>query len=170
MPARAVRRRITRISTSPDDRSERADLLAAEEPLGIRIGGQAVSLTMRTPGDDIDLVAGFLLSEGMVMAAADIVSIRLCDGVQCGHDHEADDETLGNIADVVLRPGLSVPPELRRNFMTSSSCGVCGKASIADLRVAGHTDLTADQVRVTPAVLAGLPDALRAAQRIFDRT
>src|SRR5580698_9582994 len=143
MPARAVRRRITRISTSPDDRSERADLLAAEEPLGIRIGGEAVSLTMRTPGDDIDLVAGFLISEGIVTTAADITSIRICDGQQRGHDHAAGDAALGNIADVVLRRGLDVRPELRRNFMTSSSCGVCGKASIEDLRVTGEINLAA---------------------------
>ncbi len=169
MAGRTARRRVTRISVDAGAASERADLLATEEPLGIRIGGQAVSLTMRTPGDDIDLTAGFLVSEGIVASAADIVSIRICDGLQCAHDHSASDE-VGNIADVVLRPGLAVRPELRRSFLTSSACGVCGKASIEDLHVPGRFDLFQDQVRVTAAVLAGLPDVLRDAQRVFERT
>jgi len=179
---RTARRRITRIrvgGTAADDTetastepaattvSEHADLLAAEEPLGIRIGGEAVSLTMRTPGDDIDLTAGFLFSEGIVGSAADIVSIRICDGSQCGHDHEADD-AMGNIADVTLRAGLTAGS--RRNFLTSSACGVCGKASIAELRVPGRFGLDEDQVQVPAGVLAGLPDALRRAQRVFERT
>ncbi len=150
--------------------SQRADVLAAEEPLGIRIAGQAVSLTMRTPGDDIDLTAGFLLTEGIVATAADITSIVICTGEQCGHAHDGEDhESLGNIADVTLRPGLH-QEATRRNFLTTSACGVCGKASIADLRVTSPCDLRSDQVQVSPAMLAGLPDALRAAQRVFERT
>jgi FdhD protein len=168
---RTARRRVTRITLEPGQVSERADLLAAEEPLGIRIGGQAVTLTMRTPGDDVDLTAGFLVSEGIVTAAGDIESIRVCTGEQCGHDHDADDAAeLGNIADVLLRPGLELRPELRRNFMTTSACGVCGKTSIAELGVTHPYDLFSDAVRVTPALLAALPDALREAQRVFDRT
>jgi FdhD protein len=166
---RTARRRVTRINVAAGGTTERADLLAAEEPLGIRIDGQAVSLTMRTPGDDIDLTAGFLVSEGIIASAADIFSIRICDGQQCGHDHSDDDE-VGNIADVALRPGLTVLPGLRRSFLTSSACGVCGKASIEDLHVPGRFDLFQDRVQVTAAVLAGLPDALREAQRVFDRT
>lgn len=175
MAGRTARRRVTRISVDAaagrgGATSERADLLAGEEPLGIRIGGQAVTLTMRTPGDDIDLAAGFLVSEGLIDTAADIASIRICDGVACGHQHAEDDDDIGNIADVTLRPGLQVRPELRRNFLTTSACGVCGKTSIDELRVTGKFDLFADRVMVTPAVLAGLPDALRDAQRVFDRT
>jgi FdhD protein len=169
VPGRTARRRVTRISVDAGGADERADLLAAEEPLGIRIGGQAVSLTMRTPGDDIDLTAGFLVSEGIIASAADIASIRICDGQRCNHDHEGG-VAVGNIADVDLRPGLGVPPGLRRSFLTSSACGVCGKASIEDLHVPGHFDLFKDQVQVTAAVLAGLPDALRQAQRVFERT
>ncbi len=169
MTGRTARRRVTRISVDPAAAGQRADLLAAEEPLGIRIGGQAVSLTMRTPGDDIDLTAGFLVSEGIVAAAADIASIRICAGERCGHDHAAGD-SVGNIADVTLRPGLTVSPELRRNFMTTSACGVCGKASIADLHVTGNFRLSDDDTIVTAAVLAALPDALRRAQRVFERT
>jgi FdhD protein len=170
MTGRTARRRVTRITLAPEQASERADLLAAEEPLGIRIGGQAVTLTMRTPGDDIDLAAGFLVSEGIITGPADIASIRVCTGEQCGHDHDTDDTDLGNIADVTLRPGLELRPELRRNFLTTSACGVCGKTSIAELAVTSPYGLFSDQVRVTPALLAALPDALRDAQRVFDRT
>jgi FdhD protein len=170
MAGRTARRRVLRITLADGAATlatERADLLAAEEPLGIRIGGQAVTLTMRTPGDDIDLAAGFLVSEGVVRQPADLAEIRICSGERCGHgDHEG----AGNIADVTLAPGLEIAPELRRNFLTTSACGVCGKSSIAELSVTSCYDLSADQVTVSPAVLAGLPDALRAAQRVFDRT
>jgi FdhD protein len=168
--ARTTTRRITRIHVPTSQVSEQADLLAAEEPLGIRIGGQAVTLTMRTPGDDIDLAAGFLVSEGIVACAADIASIRICGGADCGHgDHRAGGVG-GNIADVELRAGLRVSPGLRRNFMTTSACGVCGKASIAELEVAGRFRLADDQCLVAPEVLARLPDELRRAQRVFERT
>jgi FdhD protein len=180
---RTARRRVTRISVpetggpetggpetgGPETGvSERADLLATEEPLGIRIGGQALAMTMRTPGDDLDLVAGFLVSEGIAARPSDIAAITVCTGERCGHDHE--DGGLGNIADVVLRPGLAVHPELRRNFLTTSACGVCGKATIAELRVTSPYDLTTDRVRVGAATLARLPDTLRQAQRVFERT
>jgi FdhD protein len=169
MAGRTARARVTRVTVDSSAVSERADLLAAEEPLGIRIDGQAVSLTMRTPGDDIDLAAGFLVSEGIVASLADIAAIRVCDGRRCGHDHEAGD-AVGNIVDVTLRPGLTIRPELRRAFLTSSACGVCGKASIEELRVPGRFDLAGDLVEVRADVLAGLPDMLRSAQRVFERT
>jgi FdhD protein len=167
VPGRTARVRVTRVGA--EGRSERADLLAAEEPLGIRIDGQAITLTMRTPGDDIDLAAGFLVSEGIVTSPADIAAMRVCDGERCGHDHEAGD-AVGNIVDVALRPGLSVRPGLGRAFLTSSACGVCGKASIADLHVPGRFDLFNDRVDVPADVLAVLPDKLRDAQRVFERT
>jgi FdhD protein len=178
MAGRTARRRVLRISLPAHAgeaalATQRADLLAAEEPLGIRVGGEALTMTMRTPGDDIDLAAGFLVSEGIARSAADIAEIRICSGERCGHaDHEGDGtgEGAGNIADVTLRPGLSVRAELRRNFMTTSACGVCGKTSIAELSVSADYDLSADRARVTPETLAALPEALRAAQRVFDRT
>jgi FdhD protein len=169
MTSRTARRRVLRV-TLDGGAAPRADLLAAEEPLGIRIGGQAVTLTMRTPGDDLDLVAGFLVSEGIAASAADIADMRICSGERCGHDHDEDHEDLGNVADVTLAPGIVLRDGQRRNFLTSSACGVCGKTSIAELSVSGNYDLSRDAARVTPEVLAGLPDALRAAQRVFDRT
>ena len=83
----------------PGKAASRADFLAAEEPLGIRVGGTALTMTMRTPGDDIELAAGFLVSEAVVRSPADITGIKLCDGTSCGHgDHDG----LGNIVDCLL--------------------------------------------------------------------
>lgn len=181
MAGRTARRQVLRVSLPGEPGAGRAaedgaltrlraDLLAAEEPLGIRIGGQAVNLTMRTPGDDIDLTAGFLISEGIIGSARDIASIRICSGERCGHQHDDDDDEMGNIADVILRPGLEPQHAVHRNFLTTSACGVCGKASISDLRVTSAYDLFADQTRITATVLATLPDVLRDAQRVFERT
>jgi FdhD protein len=150
--------------------SERADLLAAEEPLGIRVGGQALAMTMRTPGDDLDLVAGFLVGEGIARSPGDIRDITVCSGERCGHAGHEDSAELGNVADVTLAPEAAAVPLRSRGFLTTSACGVCGKTSIAELSVSGNFDLSADHTAVTAAVLAGLPDALRAAQRVFDRT
>jgi FdhD protein len=147
----------------------RADLLATEEPLGIRVGGDALAITMRTPGDDIELAAGFLVSEAVVRSRADIAEIKICDGTSCGHASH-DDGDLGNIADVTLAAGVTVPGGARRNFMTTSACGVCGKTSIEDICVLPHAPLASDQTLFDPAVLVTLPDRLRDAQRVFSRT
>ncbi len=173
MTGRTARRKILRIRLPdtgvPGDLhvSERSDLLAGEEPLGIRVGGQALTMTMRTPGDDVDLAAGFLVSEGIVHAPGDIATIRLCDGTACGH---AGHEGTGNLVDVELRPGLAAEPPVRRNFMTTSACGVCGKASTDELFVARTWDLGEDQVRMPASRLAGLPQVLKDAQRVFAST
>jgi FdhD protein len=146
----------------------RADFLAAEEPLGIRVNGSALSMTMRTPGDDVELAAGFLVGEAIVKSATDIAEIKLCDGASCGHDHRQDD--LGNIADVRLAAGVAVDASARRNFMTTSACGVCGKTSIEDICVLPQAALSGDDTRFSAAMLATLPDRLREAQRVFART
>jgi len=166
MTGRTARRRVLRV-TVPGGATARADLLAAEEPLGIRIGGEAFTLTMRTPGDDIDLAAGFLVSEGVIRSASDLVTIRICSGGECDHD---DHDATGNVADVTLSPGASAGQARRRSFLTTSACGVCGKASIDELAIRSPYDLSADQSTVAPALLARLPDRLRDAQRVFDRT
>ncbi len=172
MTGRTARRRVARLTIpdqagQPAGHSERSDLLATEEPLGIRVAGQAVSLTMRTPGDDIDLAAGYLVAEGVVRAPGDIASITLCDGTRCGH---AGHDGLGNVVDVELRPGLAMAPALHRNFLTTSACGVCGKTSLADLFVEQTWDIAADPVRIPATALAAMPGALRAAQRVFAST
>jgi FdhD protein len=156
----------------PGRSTSRADLLAGEEPLGIRVNGTALTMTMRTPGDDLELAAGFLVSEAVIRSPDDIVEIKLCDGTACGHADQngADHNGMGNIADVTLAPGVTVTPGARRNFLTTSACGVCGKTSIADVCVLPHASLAADTARFAPDMLATLPDRLRDAQRVFSRT
>jgi FdhD protein len=158
-----IRRRVLRLSdTGP---AERADTLVAEEPLELRVGGRPVSVTMRTPGDDFDLVAGFLVTEGIVTGTEQLVTMRYCAGT------DDDGANTYNVIDAVLAPG-TVLPELavNRNFYTTSSCGLCGKASIDAIRTMAHYDVSGDPLRLTPAVLAKLPETLRAAQRLFSRT
>ena len=181
MSTRTQRRRIQRISVSDDPAAgsagpsagARADLLAVEEPLEIRIGGQPLTVTMRTPGDDIDLAAGFLFTEGLLSPAIDLRQIRMCDENVADATLEVAD--LPSAAEVqratdARRAQQSAQERAQRNFLTTSACGVCGKESIDAIRVRSRYDLTADQTQVSPAVLAGLPDRLREAQRVFAST
>ncbi|WP_267242430.1 formate dehydrogenase accessory sulfurtransferase FdhD [Streptomyces sp. PR69] len=144
----------------------RPDTLVAEEPLEIRLNGKPLAVTMRTPGDDFALAAGFLVSEGVIGAADEVRSIVYCAG--------ADDEGVNtyNVVDVQLAPGVPVPETgLERNVYTSSSCGLCGKTSLDAVRtVARFPVADAPRVRVSPALLAELPGRLRSAQQVFDRT
>ncbi|MGH3296883.1 MAG: formate dehydrogenase accessory sulfurtransferase FdhD, partial [Trebonia sp.] len=149
--------------------SARADLLAAEEPLGIRVDGTALTMTMRTPGDDVELAAGFLVGEAIVRGRDDIAAMRVCDGTTCGHLDHTDDE-IGNIVDISLAPGVEVTSAARRAFMTTSACGVCGKTSINDICVLPQAPLSADSTVFEPAVIASLPDRLGEAQRVFSST
>ena len=171
MSGRTARRRVLRVTLPgdgrPGGRASRADLLAGEEPLGIRVDGTALTMTMRTPGDDLELAAGLLVSEAVIGSPADIAEIRLCDGTACGH---AGHGGMGAIADVTLAPGVAVAPGARRNFMTTSACGICGKTSIEDVCVLPPAALAADTARFAPDMLAALPDRLRGAQRVFSRT
>ena len=141
------------------------------------MNGTALTMTMRTPGDDLELAAGFLASEAVIRSPADIAEIKLCDGTACGHagqngagHHGAGHNGMGNIADVTLAPGVTVTPGARRNFLTTSACGVCGKTSIEDICVLPHASLAAETARFAPEMLATLPDRLRDAQRVFSRT
>jgi FdhD protein len=153
-----VRRRVAHI----DERGARGrpDTLVVEEPLEIRLSGRPLSVTMRTPGDDFDLVPGFLHGEGIVRTADDVQAMRYC----------ADTDTM-NVIDVTLADGVE-PPEVSpdRSFLMTSACGVCGKTSIDAIRQRSRYDVAADPARLDPAVLAGLPETLRAAQRVFERT
>jgi FdhD protein len=177
---RTQRRRIQRISVSDDPAGAagplagaRADLLAVEEPLEIRIGGQPLTVTMRTPGDDIDLAAGFLFTEGLLSPAVDLRQIRMCDENVADATLEVAD--LPSAAEVARatdarRAQQQAQQRAQRNFLTTSACGVCGKESIDAIRVRSRYDLTADRMQVSPAVLAALPDRLREAQRVFAST
>jgi FdhD protein len=161
MTGRTARARVLRVqaddgAAAGPGAESRADLLAVEEPLEIRLNGVPLTVTMRTPGDDIDLAAGFLAAEGVVASPGDIAGIRMCDE---------------NVADVTLAGPVPAAAEgVRRNFLTTSACGVCGKDSIDAIRVRARYDVSADPVRVSPAVLASLPIRLREAQRVFAST
>ncbi|MEV0702116.1 formate dehydrogenase accessory sulfurtransferase FdhD [Saccharopolyspora sp. NPDC050389] len=158
-----VRRPVLRIRDGVP--SQRPDTLAAEEPMEIRVGGRPLTVTMRTPGHDFDLAAGFLVSEGVVHSTEDVTAIRYCAGAT------ADGGNTYNVVDVALAPGVAPPDaSLERNFYTTSSCGLCGKASLEAVRTTTTWPLGEDSLRIEPATLAALPDRLRAAQRVFDST
>ncbi|MFJ2650008.1 formate dehydrogenase accessory sulfurtransferase FdhD [Streptomyces sp. SID3212] len=144
----------------------RPDTLVAEEPLEIRLNGKSLAITMRTPGDDFALAAGFLVSEGVLAAASDVQSIVYCAGAK------DDGSNTYNVVDVRLAPGVPVPDiTLERNVYTTSSCGLCGKASLDAVRTTARFTIDdTPPVRLEPTLLAGLPDRLRAAQEVFDRT
>ncbi|MFD7704419.1 formate dehydrogenase accessory sulfurtransferase FdhD [Streptomyces caelestis] len=146
--------------------SSRPDTLVAEEPLEIRLNGRPLAVTMRTPGDDFALAAGFLVSEGVLATASDLQNIVYCAGAT------VDGSNTYNVVDVKTSPGVVIPDiTLERNVYTTSSCGLCGKASLDAVRTtARHPIADAPALRVEPELLAGLPDRLRAAQRVFDRT
>jgi FdhD protein len=141
------------------------DTLAVEEPLEIRVGGRALTVTMRTPGHDFDLAAGFLVSEGVTRGSADIVGIRYCAGAL------DDGSNTYNVVDVTLADRVPQPdPSVERNFYTTSSCGVCGKASLDAVRTSASWSVRDDAVLFEASLLAQLPDKLRAAQAVFERT
>jgi FdhD protein len=159
-----VRRPVLRIAAGRPP-TRRPDTLAAEEPMELRVGGRALAVTMRTPGHDVELAHGFLLTEGVITAPGDVVTARWCDSV---------DDTGANtynVLDVALAPGVA-PAEagVERNFYTTSSCGVCGKASLDAVRLRSRFPPAGDPVRLDAETLYGLPDALREAQRIFEST
>lgn len=145
--------------------SVQSDMLSVEEPLEIRLrhdlagrpAHTVVSVTMRTPGNDCELAAGFLFTEGILDEPEQVASIHLCRS--------------GNVVCVQLRPGVAVDlTRLERHFYTSSSCGVCGKASLEAVRISARHRLREGQPVVEAEVISRLPEALRAAQTVFDRT
>ncbi|MDT7709166.1 MAG: FdhD protein [Pseudonocardiales bacterium] len=158
-----IRRPVLHIDAGGSTR--RQETLAAEEPLEIRVDGKPLSVTMRTPGHDIELAHGFLLTEGVIGGSSDVLAARYCDSVD-----DAGRNTY-NVLDLALAAGVEPPdPSLERNFYTTSSCGVCGKASLDAVKLKTRFSPVADPVAVTPATLSTLPDSLRAAQKLFDST
>jgi FdhD protein len=143
----------------------RVDHLAGEEPLEIRVHGTPFTVTMRTPGHDFDLVAGFLVSEGVVHAGDQIARMDYRAGIGATGERDY------NVVDVRLAPGVPLPDtSMQRHVYTSSSCGVCGTASIDAVRKVSRHDLTADRVTVRLDHLLALPDRLRERQEVFSRT
>jgi FdhD protein len=146
----------------------RPDTLAVEEPLEIRLdhgaGAETFTVTMRTPGHDLELALGFLVSEGVARTPSDVLAARHCPDAA----RDADGEPTHNVVEVRLRAGIVVP--VARYRQVSSACGICGTASIDAVRTASAHTVGDDGVTVTGTTLAALPDKLRAAQRVFDRT
>jgi len=149
-----------------------ADSVAVEEPLEIRLAfstpdGRAtrsISITMRTPGNDNELAAGFLFSESIIRQAGDIASIEACGPV-------APDSGNHNVVRVELVPDVSVDlGRLQRHFYTTSSCGVCGKTSLDALRIVGIEPLTDNCLKFHGDTLIEIPGKLRALQATFDKT
>jgi FdhD protein len=157
-----MRRRVQRWSVR-NDVVVRPDSLAAEEPLEIRIDGEPFTVTMRTPGDDMDLVLGFLVSEGIIRSREDVRTAAYCAGAI------EDGVNTYNVIDVLLDREVSGRRPVR-NVLTTSACGLCGRSSIDEVRTTAPYDLSRDEVRWEPKQVLGYPDALRAAQKVFEST
>ena len=167
--ARRTSKTKTRVRVVEEGRGRvRPDVLATEEPMEIRLLAgqtkQTVAVTMRTPGADFELAAGFLYGEGIIDSAEDILKISYC------VDSDLDTEQRYNIVNVELRGGreFDLRP-LERHFYTTSACGVCGKASLEQLELRGCPVLPAGP-EVPPEIIYSLPDTLREAQGLFDAT
>ncbi len=154
------------------DGGDRDDVVATEEPLEIRLSWtqpdgrraqKSISITMRTPGSDEELAAGFLLTEGIIAGPAELEAIGPC-GPPAANG-------LINVVRVDLAAGVEVDlARLERHFYTSSSCGVCGKASLEAVAVQGRYELRGNALRISADNLGALPERLRGMQSVFDRT
>jgi FdhD protein len=135
------------------------DALAVEEALEIRLGERSLSITMRTPGNDFELAAGFLFSEGIIRIPADVRSWgRPSDG------------SLDVVVVELVEGKRQAPAPLERNFLMTSACGVCGKASLSDLEVNSCPVLPLDDIQIEPETVHRLPAQLRKGQSVFNNT
>ncbi|MBB4136692.1 formate dehydrogenase accessory sulfurtransferase FdhD [Gordonia humi] len=156
---------ITKVSVA-ESSDRRVDMLAVEEPLEIRVAGRPLVVTMRTPGHDVELAAGFLVSEGVIAGSDDFYS-----AIHCGGPGTGGQENTYNVLDITLAAHVAPPrPEVERSFYTTSSCGVCGKASIDAVHTVSAYDVTADETVVRADRIAEFPESLRAAQAVFAKT
>ncbi|MCW2521620.1 MAG: formate dehydrogenase family accessory protein FdhD [Mycobacterium sp.] len=158
-----ARRRASHLTA--DTVTTRPETLAVEEPMEIRINGTAITVTMRTPGSDVELAQGFLLTEGVIGQRDDIARVQYCRGA------DEDGVNSYNVLDVSLAPNVVMPDvDVTRNFYTTSSCGVCGKGSIDAIRLISRHSPGDDPTVVATETLSAMPDQLRSAQRIFATT
>ncbi len=163
MPRKGRSVDLTQVSEWDDGTLRRKDdYLAGEEPLEIRIGKHPLSVTMRTPGHDLELAAGFLFTEGLVQRPEQILKLQTASPESAPNS--------GNVVQVELTPD-AVPDfdKMRRHFFAASSCGICGKASIDSVRSRLLQPPNPD-FRLAPEMLLRLPDALRSSQDVFERT
>lgn len=163
MSRKARRVDLTQVSEWDDGKLRRKDdYLAGEEPLEIRIGEHPLSVTMRTPGHDLELAAGFLFTEGLVQRREQVLKLEsaIPDGAP----------GRGNVVQVELTPDAEPDfDKMRRHFFATSSCGICGKASIDSVRSRLLEPPNPD-FRVAPELILRLPDVLRSSQDVFERT
>lgn len=174
----SARRRLTRYVSGEGIRS-RPDSLAVEEPLELRVNGSPLTVTMRTPGHDVELAHGFLVTEGVITGSDDVATARYCAG-SVGVEDVALPDGLGtiraeqntyNVLEIALAEGVADPAlTVQRNFLTTSACGVCGKASIEATLLQTRWPVGEDPLRLDPELVLELPERLRAEQRTFDRT
>ena len=160
---------ITRVGK--DSQESVPDLVVSEEPLEIRIGHGlegdrkqfSLSVTMRTPGNDEALCIGFLFTEGIINSMADVLSVKYCEDL-------GRKEGMENLMRVELQPSIEIDDQqFKRNFYTTSSCGVCGKASIDSIKVTCDP-IESEEISVAKALLFEMPDKLREAQKVFEHT
>jgi len=153
--------------TNGEASASRKDVVVTEEPMEIRLVAtqerQSIAITMRTPGNDFELAAGFLFAEGVIQNKNDIRALSYC------VDKDIDEEQRYNIINVYLN-SKTLPdiPSLERHFFTTSACGICGKASLDALELRGLEPL--NPIPIKPEVLTSLPDKLRKAQGLFEQT
>ena len=166
------RRRVLRVRDGV--RTERADTLVAEEPLEIRVNGRRLAVTMRTPGDDFALATGFLVSEGVLATPGELARVTYCAGAtgpEGGNTYNIVDVRLAEPAPGQAGFAAAELDRLSRQVYTTSSCGLCGKASLDAVRTTARWPLPlTGGPRLDPELLAALPERLRAAQRVFSRT
>lgn len=158
-----ARRPVRHVSAGTAKR--RPETLAVEEPLEIRVNGTPITVTMRTPGSDFELAQGFLLTEGVITRRDDVEAIRYCSGAG------PDGLNTYNVLDITLAAGVPAPDtDVTRNFYTTSSCGVCGKASLDAVRLSSRYPVGDQVLRIDSRTLTALPGRLRSAQKVFATT
>lgn len=158
-----ARRRASHLTA--DTVTERPETLVVEEPLEIRVNATPVTVTMRTPGSDVELAQGFLLTEGVITRRDDVLTVQYCRGAG------EDGINTYNVLDVTLHPDVPPPDtDVTRNFYTTSSCGVCGKASLEAVRLSSRYSPGDDPATVSTAALTAMPAQLRSAQKVFAST
>ncbi|MGA7856256.1 MAG: formate dehydrogenase accessory sulfurtransferase FdhD, partial [Candidatus Acidiferrales bacterium] len=168
---------LTQVSEWDDGALRRKDdYLAAEEPLEIRVGDEPLSVTMRTPGHDLELAAGFVFTEGLIQTRGQLITLEIAtpeneNGSQkLARSGAQTSEKNGNVVRAHVSPDAAPDMEkMRRHFFAASSCGICGKASIDAIRARGLAVPNAD-FRLDAEILVRLPEKLRAAQDVFERT
>jgi FdhD protein len=162
-----ARRRVQHVTAG--DAVARPETLVVEEPLEIRVNGTPITVTMRTPGSDVELTQGFLLTEGVIARRDDVLTVRYCKGA--GPDPDGFQANTYNVLDVTLAQDVPTPDvDVTRNFYTTSSCGVCGKASLEAVRLISRHGPGDDPSTLAAETLSAMPDRLRAAQRVFAST